>query len=132
MKNAALLLLPLAAFFFCGGCRTTEPVGRIVPDARSPASLSPTNPAHTYAASPHKIVGYILAIDESRDFAVIDLTADPPPAELRDGTALTVRTRDLRKTARLTASRFLRGHTLGATILSGLPAVGEEVVLAAD
>jgi hypothetical protein len=131
MKHAALLLPLLAAFFFLffAGCRSTQ-VGRVVPNAPSHAP-SAADAVH-YAASPHKIVGYILAIDEPRDFAVIDLTADPLPAELRDGTALIVRTRDLHKTARLSASRFLRGRTLGATILSGLPAVGEEVVLAAD
>ncbi len=134
MKHAALPLTLLAAFFFfaVSGCRSIE-AGPVVPDgpsnATSAAATSSTQP--TYAPSPNRIIGYILDIDEAQGLAIIDLTAHPLPPELHDGVELTVRTRDLRKTARLRASRIIRGRTLGATIVTGLPAVGEEVVLAA-
>lgn len=120
-KNAAWLLPLLAAFlFFLAGCQSPDAA-----DSRS-ASAPPT-PTHRYEPSPERIVGYILDIDEARGFAVIDVAADVPADSLREGTPLAVRTRDLHPTAHLTSTRFLRGHTLGATIVTGLPAIGEEV-----
>lgn len=131
MKNAALPLPLLAAFFFAllAGCSHVGPTSSAAPSAPTATYRPAAEPAHTYAPSPHVIVGYILDIDEARGFAVVDLTADPLPTALAPGTELSVRTRDLKTTARLTVTRFLRGHTLGATIATGLPAVGEEVVL---
>lgn len=134
LKNAALPLTLLAAFFvvLVAGCRSPR-VERASPDAIAhEQSRHPGPVAHTYTPSPHRVVGYILEIDEARGFVIVEVTAEPLPPELQTGADLTVRTRDLQKTAHLSATRFLRGHTLGATIVTGLPAVGEEVVLLAN
>lgn len=45
-----------------------------------------------------------------------------------EGTELVARTLDLHETARLRASAYLRGRTLGTTITSGQPSTADEVV----
>jgi hypothetical protein len=74
------------------------------------------------------IVGRIIAIDAGRGLAFVEVVADAPAAALADGAELTARTLDLRDTARLRASRYVRGKTLGTKILSGQPSPGDEVV----
>jgi hypothetical protein len=58
----------------------------------------------------------------------VDLAADAPVNAVGAGAELMTRTADLRETARLLASRQLRGRTLGTKILSGQPSPGDEVV----
>ncbi|MFM8617634.1 MAG: hypothetical protein ACKOTF_13575 [Opitutaceae bacterium] len=110
-----LVVLPL------GGC--TGVFRETTPPAPAQEPLAP---------SPRLIVGRIIALDPERGFAMIELAADAPPAALADGGELVARTlADLRETARLLASRYVRGRTLGATVKSGMPTVGDEVVWSA-
>jgi hypothetical protein len=78
--------------------------------------------------SQNLLVGRVIAIDAANGLAFIELSSAAPPAALAEGAELVARTEDLRPTARLTASRYVRGRTLGAKILSGQPAPGNEVV----
>lgn len=125
MFPTARLLAPLAVFFLAG-CGHVAP-GQPVPAAASAPAAAPV----ALHASPNKLVGRILAVDAARGFAFVDLTAEPPAASLAEGAALLARTDDLRETARLRASRYVRGRTLGTTIVSGQPATGDEVVFPA-
>ena len=74
------------------------------------------------------MVGRVLAVDPPRAFAFVDLGSDPPPAALVEGAELGTRTVDLRETAQLRTSRYVRGRTLGTTVISGQPSPGDEVV----
>jgi hypothetical protein len=85
-------------------------------------------PAEPLAPSPRLIVGRIIAVDVPAGSAFIALASDAPPAALADGTELIARTLALQETARLQASRHVRGRTLGARIVSGQPSVDDEVV----
>jgi hypothetical protein len=78
--------------------------------------------------SPRLIVGRLIAIDEARQFAFVELAPDAPQAALVEGTELSVRTLALRDTGRLQVSPYVRGRTLGAKIKSGQPSPGDEVV----
>jgi hypothetical protein len=89
------------------------------PPAPASAQLSP---------SPRLIVGRVLAIDAERHFAFVDIAEEAPLLALVDGTDLTARTLELRETAKLRASSYLRGRTLGTRIVSGQPSPGDEVV----
>jgi hypothetical protein len=89
----------------------------------------PAPPPEPLAPSPRLIVGRIIAVDAERGFAIIELATDAPPAALAEGGELVARTlADLRETARLLAARYVRGRTLGSTVKSGVPSVGDEVV----
>lgn len=117
MKFAAKLLASLAVILFLGAC------GHLAPSA--PGSLA----TDALAASPHLLVGCVLAVDAAQGLAFVALTATPPTAALVDDAILIARTDDLRETARLHASRYVRGRTLGVKIISGQPAPGDEVVI---
>ena len=115
---------PLALFafvpFFTGcGLFSTK-----VPTKPAPAVLS----AGALLPSPRLIVGRVIAVDESRRLAFVELAPDAPQAALVDGTELSVRTLSLRDTARLQTSPYVRGRTLGAKIMAGQPSPGDEVV----
>ncbi len=69
-----------------------------------------------------------MAVDLPSGFAFVSLASDAPAAALADGTELIARTLALRETARLQASRQIRGRTLGTRILAGQPSVDDEVV----
>ncbi|MEO7347031.1 MAG: hypothetical protein ABIZ49_08405 [Opitutaceae bacterium] len=97
----------------------SKPAKTIAPSPLSSTSLAP---------SPHLIVGRVLAVDVALGSAIIDLASDAPPAALVEAVELLTRTLDLRSTGRLRTSRYLRGRTLGTTILSGEPSPGDEVV----
>jgi hypothetical protein len=117
MKFVAATLLSLAAIVF-GGCRHGS-----VAASPPPAGIAPLSP------SPHLIVGRVLAVDREKQFAIVDVQSDAPPAALRAGAELIARGyENLVPTARLRASAHLRGRTLGTTILSGQPSPGDEVV----
>ncbi len=111
------LFLGLAAILFCSACHWFSPAGA----ARSA-------PAETLAPSPRLMVGRVIAIDGERHFAFVELAPDAPLTALADGTELTTRTQELAPTGKLRASRYVRGRTLGATILEGQPTPGDEVV----
>ena len=69
-----------------------------------------------------------MAVDARERFAFVELMPDSPASATADGTELIARTLDLRETGRLLASPYLRGRTLGARIIGGQPAPGDEVV----
>ncbi len=120
MTFTAKLLAPLAVILFFAGCGHVAPAGEAA--GSKPTQLTPLQP------SPNRLVGRILAVDAAHGLAFVDLAVAPPAAALADGAPLVARTDDLRETARLRASRYLRGRTLGANIVSGQPAPGDEVV----
>lgn len=124
MKLAARVLFALAAISFSSaGCRQTAPQA---PTAAAPAT--PVIVSDALAPSPRLIVGRIVAVDAGRRFAFVELTADAPAGAVGGENDLMARTPDLRETAQLRASRYVRGRTLGTTILAGKPNVGDEVV----
>ncbi len=92
------------------------------------AAPAPLVPADALVPSPRLSVGRITAIDAVQGFAFIELAADAPTAALTAGTELIARTLELRETARLRASAYVRGRTFGTTILAGQPSAGDEVV----
>jgi hypothetical protein len=113
--NSARLLLLLAFAGLSSGClRAFRP--------------SPAAALEPLAPSPRLIVGQVFALDPERGFAFVDLAADAPESALVEGAELIARTAELRETGRLRVSRYTRGRTLGTTIDSGRPAVGDEVV----
>ena len=132
MKLAAKLLAPLAAILFFGACGHLAP---LTPTRRASIGESPLLPApappspDALSPSLHPLVGRVLAVDAAQGFAFVALTAAPPAAALTEGALLVSRADDLGETARLRASRYLRGRTLGAKIISGQPRPGDEVVL---
>jgi hypothetical protein len=127
MNRTARLLAPLAVIFFVSGCRffTPRPPKAAAP---SEATVAEPLPAGALLPSRNLLVGRVLAVDAARGFAFVDLTSDPPAAALADGAELIARTDDLREIGRLRVSRYVRGRTLGAQIISGQPATGNEVV----
>ena len=128
MPFTARLLTLLAVIFFLAACSHLAPLtpAPIVRRGDPPAAIP--LPPDALWPSPRQLVGRILALDAARGFAFVTLTAAPPAAALADGAELIARTDDLRETARLRASRYARGRTLGAQILSGQPSPGDEVV----
>ena len=128
MKFTARLLAPLAVIFLFGACRHFVPL----PPADQRAT-APTEPLPPGALLPSRnlLVGRVLAVDATRGFAIVELASDAPPAALAADAELLARTDELRETARLRASRYVRGRTLGTKIVSGQPAPGDEVVFPA-
>jgi hypothetical protein len=115
MTLTARLLVPLAVICFLSGCRHATP---------ATAAL----PADALAPSPRLIIGRIIAVDLAQKFAFVELASDSPAAAVTDGTELIARTLELRETARLHASRYIRGRILGTRIIGGQPSPGDEVV----
>ena len=122
MKFTATVLAPLAVFFWLVGCQSAVPIK--APTGPAPVTLA----ADALLPSPRLIVGRIIAVDLRQGTAVVEVAGDAPPAAVADGTELIGRTLALQETARLRASRFLRGRTLGTRIVAGQPSPGDEVV----
>lgn len=121
-NSAALALGPLVVILLLAGCRQSSP-SRATPSLRHPPLA-----ADALMPSPRLIIGRIVAVDAARGFAFVDLASDAPAAALVDGAELIARTADLRETARLRSSRYVRGRTLGAKIVDGQPSPSDEVV----
>ena len=128
MIRTARALALLAVIFLVGGCAHFNPLTPKAMGSRAPAPAPEPLPPGALLPSQNLLVGRVLALDARREFAFVDLTSTAPAAALLDGTELVARTDDLRETARLRVSRYLRGRTLGAKIVSGQPAPGNEVV----
>lgn len=122
LRNFTASSLVALAVFFLAACRHLGPPASKQTPAASDATSAPLSP------SPRLIVGRVLSVEAANGFAIVDLLAEAPQAALAEGTELMARTLDLRETARLRASRHVRGRTLGARIVSGQPAPGDEVV----
>ena len=130
MIRTARLRTPLAVLLFLSGCRYFAPLtpsrvggpGAVTAGPLPPGALLP---------SQNLRVGRVLAVDAARGFAIVDVAADAPATALTEGAPLIARTNDLRETARLSASRYVRGRTFGTKIVSGQPSPGDEVVFPA-
>jgi hypothetical protein len=110
----------VALLAVAGGCRNAAPAA--VP--ASPAVLG----AGALLPSSRMIMGRVIAVESARGVAVVELAADAPKSALVAGTDLVARTADLRETAHLEVSPFLRSRTLGTKIVAGQPSPGDEVV----
>jgi len=122
MERTATALALLAVFFLGGaGCRHVSPqeLGPGPAALPSPGALLP---------SPRLLVGRVIAVDAHRGFAMVELSGDAPGDALAEGSELLTRTGELLETARLRPTRYRRGRTLGCVIVSGRPAVENEVV----
>jgi hypothetical protein len=95
---------------------------------QAPATPVSNVVSDTLAPSPRLITGRIVSVDTAQAFALVELTWDAPAAAIAEGSELIVRTLELRETARLQASRYVRGRILGTKIVAGQPTSGDEVV----
>lgn len=111
----------LAVILFLAACAGPA---KQPPQRSSPPTLS----GNVLLPSPRLLVGRVVAVDAERKFAFVELAGEAPAGALVDGTELIARTIDLRETARIAASRYIRGRTLGTNILAGQPTPGDEVV----
>lgn len=80
------------------------------------------------APSPRLIVGRVVALDWNLRQAILELGPEAPAEALVPDAELTTRDASLRETGKLRVSRQLRGKILGTFLLSGSPAVDNEVV----
>ena len=94
---------------------------------RKPAAAAPKPSAIT--PSPFAVVGHVISADAGTGNVIIDVApyAVLPPDFA--GKIMLARTDELRPTANLQASPYLRGHILGARLLAGRPNPGDEVVI---
>lgn len=116
------LLLPLVLLALASGCALFKPLKSKSTAAPQASLVEPLAP------SPRLILGRVLAVNRDQGFVFVDLAADAPAAALAEGTEFICRTLDLRESGRVRASRYVRGRTLGTTIIAGQPAPGDEVV----
>lgn len=130
MKLTAASAVSLAVILLGAGCRTRSarpmPATPAPVDQRAAPSAPPA--AGPLAPSPRLLVGRIAAIDAARGFAFVELAPEAPAIALVADTELIVRSLELQETARVRASRYLRGRMLGATVARGQPRIGDEVV----
>lgn len=71
-------------------------------------------------------VGVVTFVDAAEEVALIEVRS----ASTRTAPTLITRNEALVETARLEPTRFQSGRTVGTRILSGLPNVGDEVIVA--
>lgn len=131
MKITAASAVSLAVILFSAGCRSRPVNSNSAPakaGATAPAPAPHALPDAALAPSPRLIVGRITAVDLGRGFAFVELAAEAPAIALVADSELIARTLDLHETARLRSSRYLRGRTLGTTVVRGRPQIGDEVV----
>ncbi len=113
----AFILMP--GCLLLAGCATRT--GSKPPASAKPAAVIP---------SPFAVVGHVLDVDASTGNVIIDVAPYAVmPADFSGKIMLTRTEADLRPTAKLEASPYLRGHILGAHLLAGRPNIGDEVVL---
>ncbi|MDF3059051.1 MAG: hypothetical protein K0R17_3266 [Rariglobus sp.] len=91
-------------------------------------SAPPGSQATHTVPGPVQVVGRVIAVDLRTLSVIIELAPYATlPADF-SGRILMTRLDDLRPTARLQASSYLRGRTLGARLMAGQPQIGNEVV----
>lgn len=129
MIFTARLLTLLAVILFLPACGWIAPLTPApIVHRGDPPTPPPPLPPDALRTSPHRLVGRVLSVDRARGFAIVALASEPAAAALLPGVELIARTDDLRATARLQVSRYVRTRTLGALIVSGQPAINDEVV----
>lgn len=107
------------------GCATTR--GTKVPKSGGSSGAASAD-ANRVAPGPSQVVGRVIAVDYRALTAIIELGPYTVMPARFDGRVMLSRTNDLQPTARLEASRYLRGRTLGARIVTGRPRIDDEVV----
>lgn len=90
----------------------------------------PAASADTYALPAQPVVGRVVEVDVRHRTAVVRLNGDGANIPRAEHWQFWSRRDDLTPTARLEGSAQRFGNSLGVLIPEGLPAVGEEVVLA--
>jgi len=116
MRSRHFSIFTLAAVFILAlaGCATLETAPK-----RQTGSDDPLTPAD------EEVIGIITSVDPAEEIALIEMRSPgTQTAEL-----LLTRNVNLTETSRLEPTRFRRGRILGAKILSGLPNVGDEVLM---
>jgi hypothetical protein len=94
------------------------------------SAVAPSAATEHTVPGPVQVVGRVISLDLRSLTVVIELSpfAVLPPDF--NGRILISRQDDLRPTARLQASAYLRGRILGARLLAGKSQIGDEVVFA--
>lgn len=121
MLSRRALFLALCSLLVAGcATRGGGPSAATSADAASEAPATVPGPVH--------VVGRIIAVDARALSVMIELGPYTVLPRKVDGRILVSRLDDLRPTARLQASPYVRGRILGARMLAGRPNVGDEVV----
>lgn len=115
-----------------GGCNALQRLGGGAArssgtTAAAKAGSQPTS-SEPLVPSPRLIVGRVVALDWDLRHAIVELGPEAPTEALTPDTELISRDANLRETGKLRASRQLRGRILGTFLVSGSPAVDNEVV----
>lgn len=114
MRRAFILVL---GCLLLAGCAT-----------RTKTKASPPAKAAIIAPSPFVVVGHVISVDMATRNVIIDVAPFTVLPLGFSGRIMLARSEDLRPTAKLQASPYLRGHILGASLLAGHPHEGDEVV----
>lgn len=132
MKKTACVLLPCAVFLLGGACHRISSVNtRTAPRLTADEAAIPTSSpvVASILTSPRRLVGRVIAVDSIRGFAFVELNSSAP--SFTPDEEFIARTDNLRETARLRATRHLRGRTIGFRMLDNIPGIGDEVVTTA-
>ncbi len=105
----------LVAALFAGACAT-------VPDEPAPAVEAEPDPLRRVE---ERAVGVVIFVDAAEGVVLVEARS----SATRLAPALVTRNELLVETARLEPTRFQRGRILGARVISGLPNVGDEVLV---
>ena len=116
------LSLALSALLL-DGCSTRH----AKPDAKG---AEPASQSGRTVPGPVQVVGRIIAIDLRSLTVVVELSPYTTLPADYSGRVLISRLDDLQPTARLQATPYLRGRTLGTRLVAGKPQMNDEVVFA--
>lgn len=122
LRRALSLALCTLLVAGCAFTRTKFPKATGGMRAESPED------ANRVVPGPAQVVGRVIAVDPRTLTVIIELAPYATMPARFDGQTMIARANDLRPTARLEASRYLRGRTLGARIVAGKPRIDDEVV----
>lgn len=123
MRRAFILAL---CSLLLAGCTTR---GTKSSDKGGDSPTPPPQPGRT-VPGPVQVAGRVISTDLRSLSVIIELAPYAAIPTDFSGRILISRQDDLRPTARLQASPYLRGRTLGARLLAGQPQIGDEVVFA--
>ncbi|HLS28291.1 MAG TPA: hypothetical protein VK041_06545 [Opitutales bacterium] len=72
-----------------------------------------------------QVVGIVSFVDPAEEIALVEMRSPG----MQTAQILLTRNQNLTETSRLEPTRFQRGRTLGTRIVSGLPNIGDEVLI---